>query len=435
MRRLLTVLAVLGLQASPAFAGVAPDYDECDAHFIAYIGSNAYQFSPSLPGDLGSVRLFTILSYQRAAAQREFGRAFWRLEIRGPDGTDHLVRQAWGAARIEARGAAVAEFFWDGRDDAGNLVEPGKYHYTFSGRYLRDRLRPGKLIIQYEDLSDFPGIDEAYASTEEVIVDYALDVSTAQAIRESLLMVSCQTQQNGPIESSFPYNFYYGSTHSHSNFSDGGQSTTSCSSGAAYGSGTFAPTDIFNYARNAAGMDYWVVNEHNHLISDAVATSDPPVTEAKVRQRYADGLAAAAAATTTGSFVALYGMEWGVTTNPDQGHVTLIETPLLFGWKNCSVCNGPDPECTPGTDCYFDVFTPKGTYFVNVDTAPLGITDALDLARRLPALVGVAAIPVPVFCHPEGAERTRSLLRFAFCKKTEVLEEAAARLATLRGRL
>ena len=83
----------------------------------------------------------------------------------------------------------------------------------------------------------------------------------------------------------------------------------------------------------------------------------------------------------------------------------------------------------------FDVFTPQGTYFVNVDTAPLGITDALDLARRLPALVGVAAIPVPVFCHEEGAQRTRSLLRFAFCKKNAVLEEAAERLATLRGKL
>ncbi|WP_411373558.1 aminotransferase class I/II-fold pyridoxal phosphate-dependent enzyme [Arthrobacter sp. MPF02] len=83
----------------------------------------------------------------------------------------------------------------------------------------------------------------------------------------------------------------------------------------------------------------------------------------------------------------------------------------------------------------FDVFTPQGTYFVNVDTAPLGITDSVDLARRLPGLVGVAAIPVPVFCHPEGAERTRSLLRFAFCKKTAVLEEAAGRLATLGQKL
>ncbi|MEJ1194643.1 aminotransferase class I/II-fold pyridoxal phosphate-dependent enzyme [Pseudarthrobacter sp. CCNWLW207] len=83
----------------------------------------------------------------------------------------------------------------------------------------------------------------------------------------------------------------------------------------------------------------------------------------------------------------------------------------------------------------FEVFTPQGTYFVNVDTAPLGIKDSVDLARRLPALVGVAAIPVPVFCHPDGAERTRSLLRFAFCKKVEVLEEAAARLAGLSGML
>lgn len=83
----------------------------------------------------------------------------------------------------------------------------------------------------------------------------------------------------------------------------------------------------------------------------------------------------------------------------------------------------------------FDVFTPQGTYFVNVDTAPLGISDSVDLARRLPALVGVAAIPVPVFCHPQGAERTRSLLRFAFCKKVEVLEEAATRLAALSGKL
>ncbi|MFF2029720.1 aminotransferase class I/II-fold pyridoxal phosphate-dependent enzyme [Arthrobacter sp. NPDC058192] len=82
-----------------------------------------------------------------------------------------------------------------------------------------------------------------------------------------------------------------------------------------------------------------------------------------------------------------------------------------------------------------DVLTPQGTYFVNVDTSPLGITDSVELARRLPELVGVAAIPVPVFCHAEGAERTRSLLRFAFCKKMHVLEEAAERLATLRDRL
>ena len=77
------------------------------------------------------------------------------------------------------------------------------------------------------------------------------------------------------------------------------------------------------------------------------------------------------------------------------------------------------------------VFEPQGTYFVNADVAPLGITDATALARRLPELVGVGAIPVAVFCHEEGAQRTRTLLRFAFCKKTEVLQEAAERIAKL----
>jgi N-succinyldiaminopimelate aminotransferase len=78
-----------------------------------------------------------------------------------------------------------------------------------------------------------------------------------------------------------------------------------------------------------------------------------------------------------------------------------------------------------------EVYVPAGTYFITADTAGLGFDSAVDLARRLPELVGVAAIPVSVFCHPAGAERTRSLLRFAFCKKETLLEEAAARLARL----
>ncbi len=81
------------------------------------------------------------------------------------------------------------------------------------------------------------------------------------------------------------------------------------------------------------------------------------------------------------------------------------------------------------------VLPSQGTYFINADTSSLGITDATALARKLPALIGVAAIPVPMFCHPEGAQRTKSLLRFAFCKKVPLLEEAAARLATLKDKV
>jgi hypothetical protein len=332
-------------------------YDECDSHFIAYLGSEAYQFSPAHAGELGSVRLFTVLSYQRAAAFQDHGKAFWRLEIRNEAGT--LVRNARGEVRIDAAGQAVADFVWDGRDEQGRLVPPGRYEYTFRGRFLSDGIRSIVAPSRYEDLEGELSITEAFASTDAVIVDYSLTEPSAARLRQSLAASACEVQQNTPIEPAFGYSFYYGSTHSHSNWSDGGHPTTGCSSGSSYGSGTFAPAAVYDFARNSAGLDFWVINEHNHLINDAMSTNNPPVTEAKVRQRYAAGLAAANAATVNDVFVGLYGMEWGVTTNADQGHVTLLETPKLLGWETCTNCNGPGAECTPGTNCYFDVFTPK----------------------------------------------------------------------------
>ncbi len=81
------------------------------------------------------------------------------------------------------------------------------------------------------------------------------------------------------------------------------------------------------------------------------------------------------------------------------------------------------------------VYKPRGTYFVVADVAPLGFTDALDLARSMPASIGVAGIPISVFCHEEGARRTKTLMRFAFCKKLEVLTEAAERLSHLSTKI
>src|SRR5215212_9219329 len=339
MRALALPLVILALLAAPLAA--APEFDDCDLNFIAFIGSDAYQFSPAHAGELGSVRLFTILSYQRAAHERRFGFALWKLEIAPADSPDRPVLTLSGRSRIADDGAAVAEYYWDGRDDLGNAVPPGKYRYTFVARYLADTLRAPAMPYDYDAVFDINRADEALASTDEVIVDYTLTTQNARDLRQSVNATTCQLQQHAPIEAGFGYNFYYGSTHSHSNWSDGGQPTTNCSSGNAYGSGTFTPANVYNYARNTSQLDYWVINEHNHLINDAVATNNAPTTEAKVRQRYADGLAAADAATVSGSFVGIYGMEWGVTTNADQGHITFLQTPVLFGWETCSTCNGP----------------------------------------------------------------------------------------------
>ena len=79
----------------------------------------------------------------------------------------------------------------------------------------------------------------------------------------------------------------------------------------------------------------------------------------------------------------------------------------------------------------FGVLPTDGTYFVVADAAPLGHRDAVAFCRALPDLAGVVAVPLAAFCRDEYAERTASLVRFAFCKRIGVLEEAAGRLAGL----
>jgi N-succinyldiaminopimelate aminotransferase len=81
----------------------------------------------------------------------------------------------------------------------------------------------------------------------------------------------------------------------------------------------------------------------------------------------------------------------------------------------------------------FGVSRPAGSYFVIADAAPLGHPDAEALCRRLPELAGVVGIPLTAFVHPDRRAPYASLVRFAFCKRVEVIEEATRRLGTMRG--
>jgi len=81
-----------------------------------------------------------------------------------------------------------------------------------------------------------------------------------------------------------------------------------------------------------------------------------------------------------------------------------------------------------------DVFVPAGTYFVTTDISPLGADaaggDGLAFCRSLPERCGVVAVPCSVFYDDQAAGR--SLVRFAFCKRDDVIDEAVARLKGLR---
>ncbi|MGW0021660.1 pyridoxal phosphate-dependent aminotransferase [Rhodococcus sp. NPDC003382] len=81
-------------------------------------------------------------------------------------------------------------------------------------------------------------------------------------------------------------------------------------------------------------------------------------------------------------------------------------------------------------DAGFGVLDSAGTYFVCADVTPIGVTDAVEFCRSLPRRIGVAAVPVSAFVdHPE---RWNHLVRFAFCKRDEILTEGVRRLRTLR---
>ena len=75
-------------------------------------------------------------------------------------------------------------------------------------------------------------------------------------------------------------------------------------------------------------------------------------------------------------------------------------------------------------DAGFGVFRPSGTYFVTTDIRPPGETDGVAFCRALPERAGVVAIPNAVFYDHRAAGAP--FVRFAFCKRTTVVEEEAA---------
>lgn len=112
-----------------------------------------------------------------------------------------------------------------------------------------------------------------------------------------------------------PLYYYFGNFHSHSEYSDG----------------TGLPSGDFSYGDTANCMDFLGISEHNH-VSAGMSLGN-----------YALGRSQAAAATTS-SFLAMYGMEWGVISG--GGHVVVYGVDKLVGWDTGN----------------YDIYVPQSTY-------------------------------------------------------------------------
>ncbi len=107
------------------------------------------------------------------------------------------------------------------------------------------------------------------------------------------------------------YNYYFGNIHSQSSYSDGNvDSATSLIT---------TPLQDFNYAKLSQHLDFYGISDHNHLNAGMLSPAN-----------FHKGLADANTANADGSFVAMYGQEWGVISG--GGHVVVYGYDSLMGW-------------------------------------------------------------------------------------------------------
>lgn len=111
-------------------------------------------------------------------------------------------------------------------------------------------------------------------------------------------------------------NYYFGNLHAHTGLSDGSKDSLV--------SGVSRPDGAYAYAKLSQDFDFLGISEHNHYSANNNPGFKLP--------GYQVGLNMAAAATQEGTFLALFGMEYGVSSTCN-GHVLIYGFNQLLGWE------------------------------------------------------------------------------------------------------
>lgn len=132
------------------------------------------------------------------------------------------------------------------------------------------------------------------------------------------------------------YNYYFGNLHSHTGFSDGNKDSVT--------TGVTKPDGSYSYAKQSQNFDFLGISEHNHYSSLRNPGFKLP--------RYQEGLNMADAANQEGIFLALFGMEYGISSG-NNGHVIVYGFNQLIGWES-------NISGQPGNN--YDIFNAKNDY-------------------------------------------------------------------------
>lgn len=118
------------------------------------------------------------------------------------------------------------------------------------------------------------------------------------------------------------YNFYFGNLHSHTGYSDGNNDGNAPT-----------PTSAYNFVKLSTNMHFLGISEHNHNESTNMSLANWAALKSET-----------ASANQDGTFVCMYGMEWGTIST--GGHFLIYEFDSLIGWN-------------PGA---YDILVAKGDY-------------------------------------------------------------------------
>ena len=341
-RRCLSLFALALLPVAPLASQVPlapgvsiahPDHHEFEAAlwapFLGEQGGAAREFEAALwapfLGEQGEARTLKVGFGFVDAETMTVGS--WRLELVDAKG---LVRRIWHGETFLVSGAGTQRIAWDGADAAGRPLEHGFYTLRLTAKPTAQAA-----YRQYPNGSQIDRVEaQLAANTEEVDTqDTPICIGPVPRLKVRALdmpVSGALAPGSAPAPASLPYTIYLGNLHSQTNHSDGGVVVTSCTGGENPQSGTQGPAQAYEMMRVAAGGDFLAATEHNHMYDGSTATGD--LDPAIPKALFDSGVSAASAYRTANpTFIATYGVEWGVISH--GGHLNIFNPDGLPTWE------------------------------------------------------------------------------------------------------
>lgn len=326
-RHLIAIAATsaLSLMTSNAISGTL-DHAEFEASIAA----------PFRGAALNEARYFNIhLEFPGAPSAQV---AAWRVQLISPNGK---VIQTWhGIDALPTKitdKALLKKVYWAGRANK-TIVPDGLYTVKMEATSVASNstilasnpeILVPKLLAQVDNDVHQQSWPIQVGQLRAVNMPATKALVSAAAKRNALR--NGRNVQRAVSSSDGGYTVYYGNLHSQTNHSDGGGDIANCSHSVAPQKGAYGPQDAYNYAKNH-GLDFLMTSEHNHLFDGNASSTNANADVAAAKARYQSGVQTAANFNANNpTFMALYGMEWGVISN--GGHLNIFGSKELFAWE------------------------------------------------------------------------------------------------------